>query len=231
MTLGVALVEDEVAVGDAVYTHMHDGIVAHAHCHAPVAPGFGSTRTCLLTPFLAVAGLAHTVVVVIVALAARALSQPFLRPVQLCLLVRLHCVLLLALHLLASSSRFAGRVPHINFGRGQANDCDFRLVGLVLCGLRQILLALTSLQLRVLSLTLFLFLWNLLVLALYRYGGGYLGFIALLWAASVLLLIRVNYGQLFAPLWVIWRIWLLAAIFLKAVEFEFLRKISTNGSP
>jgi len=82
-----------------------------------------------------------------------------------------------------------------------------------------------------LSLTLFLFLWNLLVLALYRYGGGYLGFIALLWAASVLLLIRVNYGQLFAPLWVIWRIWLLAAIFLKAVEFEFLRKISTNGSP
>ena len=73
--------------------------------------------------------------------------------------------------------------------------------------------------------------WKLLVLALYRYGGGYLGFIALLWAASVLLLIRVNYGQLFAPLWVIWRIWLLAAIFLKAVEFEFLRKISTNGSP
>ena len=37
VTLRIVLVEYEVAISHAIYAHVHDGLVAHAHSHAAIA--------------------------------------------------------------------------------------------------------------------------------------------------------------------------------------------------
>ena len=86
-------IEDEVTVSDAIDTHMHDRLVAHAHCHAALAMrAVAATLVMLCIPALLVG------VLVVIRLAPgtlrRWMHQAFLRAVQLGLLVRLHSLLL-----------------------------------------------------------------------------------------------------------------------------------------
>ena len=68
MTLGVAFVQDEIAVSNAVHTHVHDGLIAHAHSHTAVA-----IRTPSASPLLSVFAWPAVVVIVLVGLTSSAL--------------------------------------------------------------------------------------------------------------------------------------------------------------
>jgi len=72
VALIVALVEDEVAIGDAVDAHMHNGFVAHAHLHAALAVRAIATNLVVLPLFVRVA---HAVLLVVVRLTAWALGS------------------------------------------------------------------------------------------------------------------------------------------------------------
>ena len=104
VALSVALVQDEVAIRDAVDAHVHDGFVPHRHRHASLV---AAASMALLARMLTLFALArpHAVLLVVLGLRARALRahmlpqtvQSFLRALNLSLLVRLHR-LLLGLH-------------------------------------------------------------------------------------------------------------------------------------
>ena len=104
MALSVTLMKDEVAIRDAVDAHVHDGFVTHRHRHTPLVT---AASMALLARMLTLFALAwpHAVLLVVLGLRTRALRahmlpqtvQPFLRALNLRLLIRLHR-LLLGLH-------------------------------------------------------------------------------------------------------------------------------------
>lgn len=73
MALVVTLVEDEIAVGDAVYTHVQDRFVTHAYCHASVAHSF--VAAAVLASALLPATFQGVEVLVVFSLAARAFQM------------------------------------------------------------------------------------------------------------------------------------------------------------
>ena len=105
VTLRIVLVEYEVAISHAIYTHVHDGLVAHAHSHAAIAAarpmalhGQGVVRRvralALLSVFAGVQARPTIIIVVVVLwVAPRAFRtlvlQALLRAMQLGLFIRL----------------------------------------------------------------------------------------------------------------------------------------------
>lgn len=97
VALRISLVEYEILVRDAVHAHVHNRLVTHAHRHAPVAAARVVTVR-VLSALLTIAIVAHAVLVIVVRLASWALRvgmlEPFLRALNLRVVVRLHRPLL-----------------------------------------------------------------------------------------------------------------------------------------
>ena len=131
LTIAIFMHMNKVSVRDAINTHLHDRFVAHADLHATVTAG---SAMAMLTGLLTLAAitclLAHTILlVVIVGLTAGALraqvliqpNEPFLRALDLSLLVRFHSLLLFRVYIIYC------RVSNVYFGRCQADHCNFFL--------------------------------------------------------------------------------------------------------
>ena len=131
LTVAIFMHMNEVSVRHAINAHLHDRFIAHADLHATVT---SSAAMAMLTRLLALAAitclLAHAIlVVIIVRLAAGALgaqmliqpNEPFLRALDLSLLVRFHSLLLFRVNIIYC------RVSNVYFRRRQADHCNFFL--------------------------------------------------------------------------------------------------------
>ena len=157
--------QNEVAVSHTIDTHMHNLLVTHTD-RRDTAITISLAVTMLLFALPCIAFLHAAVLLVVIRLASWTVNalghtnQALLRALHLCLLIRLHSLVNLA---------FIGK-----FRSGQTDDCDLFLP---LCFVGLDLLALATLELRILN-DLFLLFTLLLASPLDLNGFSYLGFIA-----------------------------------------------------
>ena len=100
---------NEVSVRDTIYAHLHDRFISHADLDAAVTSSAAMAVLAGLFTLAAVSCLlAHTILVIVIwltagALGAQVLVQPneaLLGTLELGLLVRLHCLLLLRVYVI-----------------------------------------------------------------------------------------------------------------------------------
>ena len=103
MALRVSIMKNEVAIGDAINTHVHDGLVAHAHGHTTVASSAMTVLTWVFAVLLA-GSVPHVIVVIVIlrlapgtffAMVLLKANQTFFRTLNLGLFIRLHRLLFL----------------------------------------------------------------------------------------------------------------------------------------
>ena len=179
---------DEVSICDTIDAHLHDRFVTHAHLHAAIA---AATVAVLATTWeLALASvscLSHAILIIVfVRLTTGTLrnqvliqtDEAFFRALELCLLIWLHGLLL-------GVDIVSGCVTYVDFCGSQADHCD------LLLHFRVGLLALATLELRVLRLLLFFRL--LLSGALYLNGRRNLGLVSSVTFVGTPSLLLVNF--------------------------------------
>ena len=122
---------NEVAIGYAIDTHLHDGLVTHADLDAAVA---ARPMAVLAARVLAALPPTHVrlphaiLVVIVIRLAPRALRAQVLIQTDEAFLRALELGLLVGLHGLLFRVDVIGRwVSHVDFGGSQADHCNLFL--------------------------------------------------------------------------------------------------------